>query len=129
MSIRIVQLGTPRASGEGIRLGTVRRPPRGVAKRDYSRLNYYDLWLPELAPSAQLLKWARFKPLTGRRWDTFARRYRTEMSRAPASHILELLAGLSAEVNLSVGCFCDDERYCHRSVLRELLVQAGADLA
>jgi len=109
-------------------LGTVRRPPRGVAKADYARLNYYGLWLPELAPSAQLLSWARSQPLSGGRWETFTRRYRAEMSRAPASHVLQLLAALSAEVNLSVGCFCDDERICHRSVLRDLLVQAGATL-
>ena len=128
MGIRIVQLGSPRAPGEGIRLGTVRRPPRGVAKADYARLNYYDLWLPELAPSAELLKWALSQPLTGRRWETFARRYRSEMSRPPASHVLELLAALSAHVNLSVGCFCDDERSCHRSVLRDLLAHAGATL-
>jgi|SRR5215204_2457428 len=128
MGIRIVQLGSPRASCEGIRLGTVRRPPRGVAKADYSRLNYYDLWLPELAPSAELLKWARSQPLNGRRWETFARRYRAEMSQAPASHVLELLAALSADVNLSVGCFCEDERTCHRALLRELLARAGAAL-
>jgi uncharacterized protein YeaO (DUF488 family) len=128
MGIRIVQLGSPRVPSEGIRLGTVRRPPRGVARADYSRLNYYDLWLPELAPSAELLKWARSHPLTGRRWETFARRYRAEMSQAPASHILGLLAALSVEVNFSVGCFCEDERTCHRSVLRDLLVRAGAAL-
>ena len=128
MGIRIVRLGSPRAPEEGIRLGTVRRPPRGVAKADYSRLNYYDVWLPELAPSAALLKWARSQPLTGRRWETFARRYRSEMSQAPASRILELLVALSADVNLSVGCFCEDERSCHRSVLRELFAQAGAAL-
>jgi len=106
----------------------VRRPPRGVAKADYARLNYYDVWLPELAPSAELLKWALSQPLTGRRWETFARRYRSEMSRPPASHVLELLAGLSAQANLSVGCFCEDERSCHRSVLRDLLAHAGATL-
>ena len=128
MAIRIVQLGSPRVPSEGIRLGTVRRPPRGVAKADYSRLNYYDLWLPELAPSAELLKWARSQPLTGRRWEIFGRRYRAEVSQAPASHILGLLAALSADVNFSVGCFCEDVRTCHRSVLRDLLVQAGAAL-
>ena len=106
----------------------MRRPPRGVAKADYARLNYYDLWLPELAPSADLLSWGRSQPLTGRRWETFARRYRSEMSQAPASHMLALLAALSGQVNLSVGCFCDDERSCHRSVLRDLLAQAGATL-
>jgi uncharacterized protein YeaO (DUF488 family) len=129
MPIRIVQLGTPRAPDEGIRLGTIRRPPRGVAKADYSRLNYFDVWLPDLAPSAALLAWVRAQPLTERRWATFRRRYAAEMARAPAARMLELLAALSPEVNLSVGCFCADERHCHRSVLRELLDQAGAVLA
>ena len=106
----------------------MRRPPRGVAKADYARLNYYDVWLPELAPSAELLKWALSQPLTGRRWETFARRYRSEMSRPPASHVLELLVAVSAQANFSVGCFCEDERSCHRSVLRDLLADAGATL-
>jgi uncharacterized protein YeaO (DUF488 family) len=119
MAIRIVRLGTPRAEGEGIRLGTVRRPPRGVSRSDYSRLNYFDVWLPELGPSPALLSWARSKPWTEQRWATFARRYRAEMAKAP----------LSRDASISVGCFCEDQDRCHRSLLRELLVQAGADLA
>jgi uncharacterized protein YeaO (DUF488 family) len=126
MALRVVRLGTPRAAGEGIRLGTVRRPPRGVLKADYSRLNYFDVWLPELAPSEGLLKWARSKPLTESRWSTFARRYRAELARPPASRVLQLVAAMSQQADLSVGCFCPDERHCHRSLLRELLVKAGA---
>jgi uncharacterized protein YeaO (DUF488 family) len=129
MAIRIVRLGTPRAKGEGIRLGTVRRPPRGVSRSDYSRLNYFDVWLPELGPSPALLSWARSKPWTEQRWATFARRYRAEMAKAPASRIIELIAALSRDASISVGCFCEDQDRCHRSLLRELLVQAGADLA
>jgi uncharacterized protein YeaO (DUF488 family) len=128
MAIRVVQLGTPRAPDEGIRLGTVRRPPRGVAKADYSRLNYFDVWLPDLAPSAALLAWVRVQALNDRRWAAFRRRYASEMARPPAARLLALLAALSAQVNVSVGCFCADERHCHRTVLRELLEQAGAVL-
>ena len=126
MAIRIVRLGTARTPNEGIRLGTVRRPPRGVAKADYSRRDYFDLWLPDLAPSATLLAWARSKPLTESRWTTFARRYRAEMTRPPASRLIALLALFSSRTNLSVGCFCEDQLRCHRSLLGELLVQAGA---
>jgi uncharacterized protein YeaO (DUF488 family) len=129
MAIRIVQLGTSRVPNEGIRLGTVRRPPRGVAKADYSRLNYFDLWLPDLAPSAALLAWVRSAPLTDTRWASFARRYSKEMEKPPASRLIELLAGLSRQANLSVGCFCADEDRCHRGVLRGLLERAKADLA
>ena len=125
--IRIVQLGTPRAKGEGLRLGTVRRPPRGVKTRDYARLDYYDAWLPELAPSAALIASSRSKPLTDARWAQFARRYRAEMHRPPAQRLLGLLAAPSAQTNLSVGCYCEDESRCHRSVLRELLEEAGAE--
>jgi uncharacterized protein YeaO (DUF488 family) len=129
MPIRIVRLGTPRAPDEGIRLGTVRRPPRGVAKADYARLNYFDIWLPDLAPSAALLAWVQRGPLTERRWAAFQRRYAGEMAKPPAARWLTLLAALSPQVNVSVGCFCADERHCHRSVLRELLTRAGAVLA
>jgi uncharacterized protein YeaO (DUF488 family) len=129
MALRIVRLGTPRIPGEGIRLGTVRRPPRGIRKGEYSRLNYFDHWLPELAPSEALLKWTRSGPLTGTRWTTFARRYRAEMARPPASRIVQLVAAMSRQGDLSVGCFCADEQHCHRSLLQELLVKAGAELA
>jgi len=124
--IRVVRLGSPRATNEGLRLGTVRRPPRGVKKRDYARLDYYDLWLPELAPSAPLVAWATAKPWTDARWAQFARRYRRDMRAPAARRLLALLAALSSRTNFSVGCYCEDESRCHRSVLRELLAEAGA---
>ena len=109
-----------------MRLGTVRRPPRGVKKRDYGRLDYYDVWLPELAPSAPLVSWASSKPWTDARWAQFARRYQAEMRAPAAQRLLALLAALSLQTDFSVGCYCEDESRCHRSVLRELLTAAGA---
>lgn len=126
--IRIVQLGTPRAENEGLRLGTVRRPPRGVPKTDYARRDYYDVWLPNLAPSAALLTEGR-GAADERAWAAFARKYRAEMKEADASHLLDLLAALSHTTHFAVGCYCDDERRCHRSVLRELLEARGARMA
>jgi len=126
--IRIVRLGTPRARHEGLRLGTVRRPPRGIRKSDYARLDYYDLWLPDLAPSPALVAWALSRPWTDARWAQFGRRYRAEM-RAPAPHrLIALLAALSRQTDFSVGCYCADEARCHRSLLRALLESAGARL-
>lgn len=125
MSIRIVQLGTPREPAEGLRLGTVRRPPRGVRKEDYASLDYFDLWLPDLAPSAALVGWARSPPFTAQRWQTFARRYRAEMAQPEPRRLISLLAALSSQADFSVGCYCEDESRCHRSLLRELLVEAG----
>ena len=126
MAIRILRLGTPRAPGEGLRIGTVRRPPRGVKKVDYARQNFYDTWLPELAPSAALVAWAQSEPWTERRWASFAKRYRAEMRESSAQRLIALLAALSAQTNFSVGCYCEDESRCHRAVLRELLADAGA---
>ena len=129
MAIRIVRLGSPRAKGEGIRLGTVRRPPRGVPKAQYAVQNYYDAWLPELAPSAALVAKALQAPWSDKRWQQFVRAYRREM-RAPApQHLLATLAALSRQSNFSVGCYCADASRCHRAVLRELLAEAGAALA
>lgn len=128
MSVRVVRLGTPRSAGEGLRLGTVRRPPRGVRREEFAARNHYDVWLPELAPSATLLSWIRAKPLTDVRWRTFARRYRAEMRRPSPHHLIALLAAFSLRQNLSVGCYCDDESRCHRSTLKELLRDAGAAL-
>lgn len=126
MAIRIVQLGTPRHAGEGLRIGTVRRPPRGVRKADHAARDYYDAWLPELAPSAPLVSFALSKPFTPARWAVYARRYRGEM-RAPAvQRLIALLAALSSRVDFSVGCYCEDERHCHRSLLRALLIEQGA---
>jgi uncharacterized protein YeaO (DUF488 family) len=129
VAIRIVQLGTSRLPNEGVRLGTVRRPPRGVKKDDYGRRNFFDLWFPDLAPSPSLLSWARAQPLTDSRWRMFARRYRREMAQPGPRRLISLLAALSRSSNFSVGCFCQDESRCHRSLLRELLSNAGATLA
>lgn len=128
MAIRVVRLGTSRARGEGPRLGTVRRPPRGVRKQDTARRNFYDLWLPDLAPSAPLVTYAGSAPFTPQRWKTFARRYHSEMSAPAAQRMLALLAVLSQHTNFSVGCYCADELHCHRSLLRELLRSAGATM-
>ena len=124
--IRVVRLGSPRTKDEGVRIGTARRPPRGVKKQDYARLDYYDVWLPDLAPSQPLVSWAQSKPWTDARWSTFARKYRAEMRRPEAQRLIALVAALSHQTNLSVGCYCENEARCHRSLLRELLVDAGA---
>jgi uncharacterized protein YeaO (DUF488 family) len=123
MAIRVVRLGTPRARGEGPRLGTVRRPPRGVPKADFARRDYYDLWLPLLSPSAPLVKRATSD------WKRFMRDYRREMAEPAPRQLLELLAQLSRHADFSVGCYCEREDRCHRSVLREILRGKGAALA
>lgn len=125
MPLSIVQLGSPRAPGEGLRIGTVRRPPRGVPKSEYAARDFYDVWLPLLAPSAELVKQALAAD-DAASWRAFVRRYRAEMGRPDAAHTLDLLAALSHSGNLSVGCYCADEARCHRSVLRELLQERGA---
>ncbi len=128
MAIRVVRLGEARGPGEGLRLGTVRRPPRGVPKSEYAARDLYDAWLPELAPSEALVKAARSAP-DERAWRAFVRKYRAEMRRPEAAHLLALLAALSRATDLAVGCYCVDEARCHRSVLRELLREHGAELA
>jgi uncharacterized protein YeaO (DUF488 family) len=127
MTIRIVRLGTARAPGEGLRIGTVRRPPRGVPKSQFASGNWYDVWLPNLAPSDATVKLGQSAE-TAREWAAFARRYRTEMAAPDASRVLDLLAALSHSASFSVGCYCADESRCHRSVLRELLRERGADV-
>jgi len=127
MAIRIVQLGTPRAPGEGLRVGTVRRPPRGVPKEEFSRRDFYDVWLPNLAPSAELMAQGR-AAADDKAWAAFRRKYQAEMNHPDASRVLDLLAALSHQTALAVGCYCEDERRCHRSVLRELLQQRGAEV-
>jgi uncharacterized protein YeaO (DUF488 family) len=129
MPVRVVRLGTARAPDEGVRLGTVRRPPRGVRKEDFARRDYFDLWLPDLAPSAPLVKWALSEPWTTARWERYARAYRREMRTPEARRLIALLAALSAQTNFSVGCYCEDASRCHRSLLRELLADAGATIA
>ena len=128
MAIHIVRLGSPRRPAEGLRLGTVRRPPRGVPKSQFGSRDYYDVWLPDLAPSAELVADAQ-QASDERAWRRFERKYRAEMKRPEASRLLDLLAALSRDTNLSVGCYCEDERRCHRSVLRALLAEHGARLA
>ena len=128
MAIRVVQLGRPRAKDEGLRLGTVRRPPRGVPKAEFAARDFYDVWLPELAPSEQLVKLG-LGAATEKDWIAFAKKYRTEMKRPEAERLLALLAALSLQTDCAVGCYCPDEMRCHRSVLRNLLEEHGARIA
>jgi uncharacterized protein YeaO (DUF488 family) len=128
LSIRVVRLGTPRASDEGLRLGTVRRPPRGVKKADFARRDWYDVWVPDLAPSEQLRSWALHDEWTDARWKRYTREYLREMKQPSTQRLIGLLAAMSRQTNFSVGCYCEDESRCHRSLLRELLVEAGASI-
>jgi len=128
VSLRIVRLGTPRIAGEGLRLGTVRRPPRGVPKRDFARRDFYDVWLPELAPSAAVVSWALSDPWTPVRWRRYERMYLKEMAAPAARHLIELLASMSRHTDFSVGCYCEDARHCHRRILARLLEEAGASI-
>jgi uncharacterized protein YeaO (DUF488 family) len=125
MAIRIVKLGSARVEGEGPRIGTVRHPPRGVPKTKFAVQNWYDVWYPNLAPSAETMKLGQ-QAKTPVQWAAFVKKYKTEMSAREASHSLELLATLSRSSNFSVGCYCENEAYCHRSVLRALLAEKGA---
>lgn len=125
--IRIVRLGSPRTPNEGLRIGTVRRPPRGVPKAEYASRDYYDVWLPELAPSEALVKMA-LGAKDERAWERFERRYRAEMKRPPAERLLMLLAALSRDASIAVGCYCENEDRCHRSVLKALLIEHGASV-
>jgi uncharacterized protein YeaO (DUF488 family) len=127
MAVRIVHLGSPRAPDEGLRLGTVRRPPRGVPKAEFAAQNWYDLWFPNLAPSVETMKLGQ-QAATPAQWQTFVRRYRAEMAEPEHAHAIALLAALSKQTNFSVGCYCAHESHCHRSVLRELLAEQGATL-
>jgi uncharacterized protein YeaO (DUF488 family) len=126
--LRIVRLGTPRLPNEGLRLGTVRRPPRGVRKERLAADDWYDLWLPQLAPDPALVAAAK-SSTTPKEWQTFARKYRVEMATPDNARLLQLLAALSHQTAISVGCYCEDETHCHRSLLRELLVEHGAVIA
>ncbi|MBS0435820.1 DUF488 domain-containing protein [Piscinibacter sp.] len=128
MVIRIVRLGSPRAAQEGLRLGTVRRPPRGVPKSEFARQDWYDLWYPNLAPSLETMKLGQ-QAATPAEWAAFVRKYRAEMATPENSHSIALLAALSHQTSFSVGCYCEHESHCHRSVLRELLAAQGAHIA
>ncbi|RDZ29168.1 DUF488 domain-containing protein [Lysobacter silvisoli] len=128
MAVRIVRLGSPRQAHEGTRIGTVRRPPRGVPKSEFARQDWYDVWFPTLAPGAETVKQAQ-QAQTPAQWKAFVRKYKSEMAEPEAAHALQLLAALSQHSDFSVGCYCEDEAHCHRSVLRELLAERGAKLA
>lgn len=128
MVVRVLRLGSARVQGEGLRIGTVRRPPRGVAKAAFARQNWYDVWFPNLAPSVETMKLGQ-AARTPAQWAAFVRKYRAEMAAPDSSHAIELLAAMSRHGNFSVGCYCEDESRCHRSVLRELLAAQGAELA
>jgi uncharacterized protein YeaO (DUF488 family) len=125
MAVTVVRLGTPRRRGEGLRIGTVRRPPRGVPKSQHASGNWYDVWLPNLAPSASLMRDTAIGD-DGTGWPRFERRFSRELRRPDPSHLLDTLAALSHHANFSVGCYCADERYCHRSILRRALRERGA---
>ena len=127
MAIRVVRLGTPRARGEGTRIGTVRRPPRGVPKAEFASRDYYDVWFPNLAPSVETMKRAQ-EAQTPAQWAAFARKYRAEMAEPDNARAIDVLAALSRHANFSVGCYCEDESRCHRSILRALLVEKGAEV-
>jgi uncharacterized protein YeaO (DUF488 family) len=128
MAVRIVRLGSPRARGEGLRIGTVRHPPRGVPRSEHASGNWYDAWLPELSPDAAAVHAAQ-AATTDREWARFERRFRSEMRQPAARHLLDLLAALSHRTAYSVGCYCADESRCHRSILRQLLAERGALVA
>jgi len=128
MTVSVVRLGSPRSRDEGLRIGTVRRPPRGVPKAKFASENWYDVWLPELSPGEATVKLGQ-KAETEAQWKAFAKRYAKEMASPTASRVLELLAALSHGADFSVGCYCEDESRCHRSVLRRLLKERGAKLA
>ncbi|MDR3453914.1 MAG: DUF488 family protein [Rhodoferax sp.] len=133
MTARIIRLGTPRTADEGLRIGTVRRPPRGVPKAEFSSQNWYDVWYPNLAPSVETMRFAqaaqRGESGGDREWAAFRKKYRSEMAEPDASRSLDLLAALSHHANFAMGCYCEDEAHCHRSLLRELLSERGAKLA
>jgi uncharacterized protein YeaO (DUF488 family) len=128
MSVRIVRLGSPRARGEGLRIGTVRKPPRGVPKAEFASRDYYDVWLPNLSPSVEVMHEAQ-RADTDAAWRAFQRKYRAEMKEPERAHLLDLLAAMSRTTNFAVGCYCEDEARCHRSVLRALLGEHGAEIA
>lgn len=128
MAIGVVRLGSPRTPSEGLRLGTVRRPPRGVPKAEFATRDFYDVWLPTLAPSQELVTLA-LQSQDERTWKAFERRYRAEMNKPEAARVLDLLAALSRQTNLAVGCYCEDEERCHRSILKQLLAERGAEIS
>ena len=128
MPVAVLRLGSPRKRDEGLRIGTVRRPPRGVPKTQFAELDFYDVWLPNLAPSQELVTFAQHS-LDQKSWKVFERKFRAEMNKPDAARVLDLLAALSRQVNFSIGCYCENEERCHRSILRKLLAERGAELS
>lgn len=128
MTISVVRLGFPRKPNEGLRIGTVRRPPRGVPKSEFSRRDFYDIWLPNLSPSPELVSLAQ-KSNDAKSWNTFERKFRVEMNKPEAGRVLDLLAAFSHQSNFSIGCYCENEERCHRSILKKLLKELGAVLS
>ena len=128
MPVTVLRLGSPRKPNEGLRIGTVRRPPRGVPKTQFAKLDFYDVWLPNLAPSQELVTFAQHSP-DARSWKTFERKFRAEMNRPDAGRVLDLLAALSHQASFSLGCYCENEERCHRSILKKLLAERGAEFS
>jgi uncharacterized protein YeaO (DUF488 family) len=128
MAVAVVKLGSPRKANEGLRLGTVRRPPRGVPKTEFAKRDFYDVWLPNLSPSPELVAFAQ-RARDERAWKKFEGKFRAEMNRPEAAHVLDLLAALSHHTNFAVGCYCENEEHCHRSILKKLLAERGAEFA
>jgi uncharacterized protein YeaO (DUF488 family) len=128
LPIAVVRLGTPRKPNEGLRLGTVRRPPRGVPKSEFARRDFYDVWLPVLSPSQERVTFA-LQSRDEKSWKAFARRFRAELNQPDAARVLDLLAALSHQTSFSVGCYCENEQRCHRSILRQVLAERGAEIA
>jgi uncharacterized protein YeaO (DUF488 family) len=128
VAVTVLRLGSPRARGEGVRLGTVRRPPRGVPKSEFAKRDFYDVWLPTLSPSQPLVTFA-LQAKDERAWKTFERKFRAEMRKPEATHTLDALAALSRQTNFSLGCYCENEARCHRSILKKLLAERGAEIA
>ena len=129
MAFKVVRFGSERRNGEGLRIGTVRRPPRGVKKEEYGERNYFDIWLPELAPSAELVAWANAEPHSAKRRATLERQYRSEMKTPTTKHLIQLLANLSINTDFAIGCYCEVENQCHRSILKQLLIEQGGQIA
>jgi uncharacterized protein YeaO (DUF488 family) len=127
MAVRVLRLGSDRVEGEGLRIGTVRRPPRGVPKAEFSSQNWYDIWFPNLAPSIETMKLGK-SVATDKEWQVFEKKYRMEMAAPENSRTLDLLAALSRQTDFSVGCYCENEARCHRSVLKKLLMERGAEI-
>jgi uncharacterized protein YeaO (DUF488 family) len=128
MAITVTRLGSPRGEKEGIRIGTVRRPPRGVAKADFAKLDYYDVWLPQLSPSAKLVSWIKDSQGSASEWKRFEQKFLRELSALDTQRLIDVLVAFSKRVDFSIGCYCEDESKCHRSILRKVFKDRGATM-